>query len=132
MAESQQAEGIYPVGKAMIGIAWLFATACYFPPLDATAAGPGRSCKGRPPPSPAVRSRRRTGRPPRAADRRRRVGSGERTEGDDMGRNGRRPVRRMLPWLVPIVAAGLLAAWERHHAGLPPATTVDVANYYDE
>ncbi|GAA2544387.1 hypothetical protein [Pseudonocardia hydrocarbonoxydans] len=26
-----------------------------------------------------------------------------------MGRNGRRPVRRMLPWLVPIVAAGLLA-----------------------
>jgi len=41
MAESQQAEGIYPVGKAMIGIAWLFSTACYFPPLDATAAGPG-------------------------------------------------------------------------------------------
>lgn len=26
-----------------------------------------------------------------------------------MGRNGRRPVRRMLPLLVPIVAAGLLA-----------------------
>ena len=41
MADEEQAEGIYPIGKAMIGIAWLFATACYFPPLDGTAAGPG-------------------------------------------------------------------------------------------
>ena len=36
-----QGEGIYPIGKAMLGITWLFATACYFPPLDGTAAGPG-------------------------------------------------------------------------------------------
>lgn len=41
MADEQQGEGIYPVGKAMIGIAWLFATACYFPPLDGTSVGPG-------------------------------------------------------------------------------------------
>lgn len=45
MAEQQQGqnqgEGIYPIGKAMLGITWLFATACYFPPLDGTAAGPG-------------------------------------------------------------------------------------------
>ena len=41
MADEQQGEGIYPVGKAMLGIAWLFATACYFPPLDAMSIGPG-------------------------------------------------------------------------------------------
>ncbi|MGB0620216.1 MAG: hypothetical protein ACPGVZ_12205 [Myxococcota bacterium] len=45
MAEQQQGqnqgEGIYPIGKAMLGITWLFATACYFPPLDGTAPGPG-------------------------------------------------------------------------------------------
>ena len=45
MAEQQQGqnqgEGIYPIGKAMLGITWLFATACYFPPLDGAAAGPG-------------------------------------------------------------------------------------------
>lgn len=41
MADEQNGERIYPVGKAMLAIAWLFATACYFPPLDATAAGPG-------------------------------------------------------------------------------------------
>ena len=45
MAEQQQGqnqgEGIYPIGKAMLGITWLFATACYFAPLDGTTAGPG-------------------------------------------------------------------------------------------
>jgi len=41
MADPKQGEGIYPIGKAMIGVAWLFATACYFSPLDATAIGPG-------------------------------------------------------------------------------------------
>ena len=41
MAEEGNAEGIYPVGKAIIGIAWLFATACFFAPLDTTSIGPG-------------------------------------------------------------------------------------------
>ncbi|HEB91471.1 MAG TPA: hypothetical protein ENI85_17990 [Deltaproteobacteria bacterium] len=30
---------IYPIGKAVIGATWLFATACFFPPLAATAIG---------------------------------------------------------------------------------------------
>ena len=46
MADEQQGEGIYPIGKAMIGIAWLFATACYFPPLDGSSAGPGGRARG--------------------------------------------------------------------------------------
>ena len=34
----------YPIGKAVIGVTWLFATACFFPPLESAAIAPlGRS-----------------------------------------------------------------------------------------
>lgn len=42
MAESedeQNGEGIYPIGKAVIGAVWLFGTACFFPPLEAVYFG---------------------------------------------------------------------------------------------
>lgn len=39
-----QNENVYAVGRGMIGAAWLFATACFFPPLEtSTAGGFGRS-----------------------------------------------------------------------------------------
>ncbi|MCP4908059.1 MAG: hypothetical protein GY910_24065 [bacterium] len=39
--------GIYPIGKAVIGATWLLATACFFPPLDAhELAGFGRMLFG--------------------------------------------------------------------------------------
>jgi len=31
--------GIYPVGKAVIGVTWLFATACFFAPLQSSEFG---------------------------------------------------------------------------------------------
>ena len=47
MADSRQTESIYPIGKAVIGAVWLFATACFFPPLESSAAGGlGRSLFG--------------------------------------------------------------------------------------
>ena len=37
----------YPVGKIVIGIVWLFATACFFPPLSAASFAPfGRTLFG--------------------------------------------------------------------------------------
>lgn len=32
-------ENVYAVGKGIIGATWLFATACFFAPLESTAAG---------------------------------------------------------------------------------------------
>jgi uncharacterized protein YhhL (DUF1145 family) len=35
---------LFSVGKIVLGVAWLFATACFFAPLESTSAGPfGRS-----------------------------------------------------------------------------------------
>ncbi|MFK7894388.1 MAG: hypothetical protein AB8G23_01055 [Myxococcota bacterium] len=43
---SAEAEG-YPIGKIVIGIVWLFSTACFFPPLSAASfAGFGRTLFG--------------------------------------------------------------------------------------
>lgn len=40
-------EKIYPIGKAIIGITWLLATACFFPPLETSSFGGfGRSLFG--------------------------------------------------------------------------------------
>ncbi len=40
-------EGIYPVGKAVLGIVWLLATACFFPPLETSDwGGLGRTLFG--------------------------------------------------------------------------------------
>ncbi len=40
-------EKIYPVGKAIIGVTWLVATACFFPPLESSSLGGfGRSLFG--------------------------------------------------------------------------------------
>ena len=40
-------EKIYPVGKAIIGVTWLLATACFFPPLESHSLGGfGRSLFG--------------------------------------------------------------------------------------
>jgi len=37
-------EKIYPIGKAIVGLTWLIATACFFPPLESSSlAGFGRS-----------------------------------------------------------------------------------------
>ena len=37
----------YPVGKIVIGIVWLFATACFFPPLSSASFAPfGRTLFG--------------------------------------------------------------------------------------
>jgi len=42
-----ESEKIYPIGKAVIGASWLFATACFFPPLESSSfAGFGRSLFG--------------------------------------------------------------------------------------
>ena len=47
MADPKNAERIYPIGKAVLGAVWLFATACFFPPLETSAAGTlGRSLFG--------------------------------------------------------------------------------------
>lgn len=35
-----QDSSIYPIGKVVIGVTWLFATACFFPPLESLAPGP--------------------------------------------------------------------------------------------
>lgn len=44
MSDEERVEGIYPIGKGVIGAVWLFATACFFPPFETTTAGPiGRS-----------------------------------------------------------------------------------------
>ena len=44
MSDEERVEGIYPIGKGVVGAVWLFATACFFPPFETTAAGPlGRS-----------------------------------------------------------------------------------------
>jgi uncharacterized protein YhhL (DUF1145 family) len=39
MAEPEGAERIYPIGKVVLGAVWLFATACFFPPLETSSAG---------------------------------------------------------------------------------------------
>ena len=39
MSERPGSESIYPIGKIIIGVTWLFATASFFPPLETTAAG---------------------------------------------------------------------------------------------
>ena len=42
-----ETEKIYPIGKAIIGITWLLATACFFPPLETSSVGGfGRSLFG--------------------------------------------------------------------------------------
>jgi uncharacterized protein YhhL (DUF1145 family) len=47
MTDSQPQETIYPIGKAVLGVVWLFATACFFPPLESSGAGSlGRSLFG--------------------------------------------------------------------------------------
>lgn len=46
MAEAQE-ESIYPIGKVVLGVTWLFATACFFPPMETMAiASLGRSLFG--------------------------------------------------------------------------------------
>jgi uncharacterized protein YhhL (DUF1145 family) len=30
---------IYPIGKGIVGVTWLFATACFFPPLESSSLG---------------------------------------------------------------------------------------------
>ena len=39
MADDKELEGIYPIGKAVLGIVWLFGTACFFPPLETASLG---------------------------------------------------------------------------------------------
>jgi uncharacterized protein YhhL (DUF1145 family) len=40
-------EKIYPIGKTIIGVTWLLATACFFPPLESHSLGGfGRSLFG--------------------------------------------------------------------------------------
>lgn len=40
-------EKIYPIGKGVLGVTWLVATACFFPPLEAHSLGGfGRSLFG--------------------------------------------------------------------------------------
>jgi uncharacterized protein YhhL (DUF1145 family) len=38
MAEDE-AQSIYPIGKAVLGATWLFATACFFPPVENMSVG---------------------------------------------------------------------------------------------
>ena len=39
-----ESNSIYPIGKAVIGVTWLLATACFFPPLESSSlAGLGRN-----------------------------------------------------------------------------------------
>lgn len=46
MEENQDAP-VYPVGKVVIGVTWLFATACFFPPLvSMSVAGFGQTLFG--------------------------------------------------------------------------------------
>lgn len=47
MGDDGDGKGIYPIGKAILGATWLFATACFFPPVESMAAGPlGRALFG--------------------------------------------------------------------------------------
>ena len=47
MSETNDQSGVYPIGKAVLGAVWLFATACFFPPLNAVEVAPlGRSIFG--------------------------------------------------------------------------------------
>ncbi len=39
MADDNEHEGIYPIGKAVLGAVWLFGTASYFPPLQNASVG---------------------------------------------------------------------------------------------
>lgn len=39
MPDDSSEEALYPVGKAVIGVTWLFATACHFPPLATSQVG---------------------------------------------------------------------------------------------
>ena len=40
-------EKIYPIGKGIVGVTWLFATACFFAPLETSSfGGLGRSLFG--------------------------------------------------------------------------------------
>ena len=42
MAENETS--LFSIGKIVLGVAWLFATACFFPPLETASAGAfGRS-----------------------------------------------------------------------------------------
>ena len=46
-SDKPEAANGYPAGKIVIGIVWLFATACFFPPLSgASFAGFGRTLFG--------------------------------------------------------------------------------------
>ena len=46
MAEEPE-QSIYPIGKVVLGVTWLFATACFFPPVEnMSIAGFGRSLFG--------------------------------------------------------------------------------------
>jgi uncharacterized protein YhhL (DUF1145 family) len=47
MSETNEPSGVYPIGKAVLGAVWLFATACFFPPLNGAEIGAlGRSIFG--------------------------------------------------------------------------------------
>ena len=47
MSETNDRSGVYPIGKAVLGATWLFATACFFPPLNGAEIGAlGRSIFG--------------------------------------------------------------------------------------
>ena len=44
MTDETDSERIYPIGKALVGAIWLFATASFFSPLETSEAGElGRS-----------------------------------------------------------------------------------------
>lgn len=40
VSNANTTEAPYPVGKIVIGIVWLFATACFFPPLGSASFAP--------------------------------------------------------------------------------------------
>ncbi|MEZ7981831.1 MAG: DUF1145 domain-containing protein [Myxococcota bacterium] len=47
MSETNEPSGVYPIGKAVLGAVWLFATACFLPPLNGAEIGAlGRSFFG--------------------------------------------------------------------------------------
>ena len=47
MSDTNEAPQIYPIGKAVLGVVWLVATACFFPPLETSGIGVfGRSVFG--------------------------------------------------------------------------------------
>ena len=46
MSETNEPSGVYPIGKAVLGAVWLFATACFLPPLNgevSSACSPSRT-----------------------------------------------------------------------------------------